>query len=493
MCLQADGSVFNPGLSIGAIDCADHFVNSTYKVLFIAETFARTVRLPYQNDDSCGAAVDGVKHYSGSITIMRMSTMWIKPGGLLTPALRVGFLLAAIGMAGSGTITLAQGAAPMAAPAAAGRQIGTVKTIAGSSITLATDTGQQVIVNVVDGARILQLAPGSTNLKDAQTIALTGIAPGDRVLVTGKPGDDAGSFAASRVILMKSSDIAQKHEMEQADWQKRGTGGIVSTIDAGTGALTVSSGAKKIQVNASGTTLFRRYAGDSVKFEDAKPGTLSQIQVGDQLRVRGAKSEDGSSVQAEEVVSGSFKHLAGVIASLDATTGTLTLKDLATKRTMTVKVTENSSVHALPPEAARRFAARARGVAAGAGGAQGSPQGSAAPVRDAGGMGGRTESGAGVGPAGTGQSGAGAGGMRSAGADLSQLVSRLPAGTIADLKVGDAVMIVASQADPASTQVTAVTLLSGVEPILAATPNGSTEMTLSPWSVGGGVPEGSAQ
>jgi hypothetical protein len=52
---------------------------------------------------------------------------------------------------------------------------------------------------------------------------------------------------------------------------------------------------------------------------------------------------------------------------------------------------------------------------------------------------------------------------------------------------------VVSQADPGSAQVTAVTLLSGVEPILAATPSGSPEMTLSPWSVGGGAPEGSAQ
>jgi hypothetical protein len=77
--------------------------------------------------------------------------------------------------------------------------------------------------------------------------------------------------------------------------------------------------------------------------------------------------------------------------------------------------------------------------------------------------------------------------------DLSQLVSRLPNKTIADLKVGDAVMIVASQPDPGSAKVTAVTLLSGVEPILAATPSGGPAMTLSPWNLGGGgegAPEG---
>ena len=71
------------------------------------------------------------------------------------------------------------------------------------------------------------------------------------------------------------------------------------------------------------------------------------------------------------------------------------------------------------------------------------------------------------------------------------MVSRLPNKTIADLKVGDAVMIVASQPDPGSATVTAVTLLSGVEPILAATPSGGPAMTLSPWNIGGeGAPEG---
>jgi hypothetical protein len=227
-----------------------------------------------------------------------------------------------------------------------------------------------------------------------------------------------------------------------------------------------------VAVNTSNKTQFRRYAGDSVKFEDAKPGTIAQIQAGDQLRVRGAKSEDGSSIQAEEIVSGSFKNLAGVIATIDAASGTLTLKDLTTKKTVTVLVTANSNVRTLPPQAAAMFAARAKGGAASAGGAGGSSQPAAGQGAEAPG-GGRP-----------------GGGGRSAGGDLSQLVSRLPNKTIADLKVGDAVMIVASQSDPGSASVTAVTLLSGVEPILAATP-GAPSMTLSPWSIGGeGAPEG---
>jgi len=398
--------------------------------------------------------------------------MLMKSGAFRTTVMGVSFMLAAMGALMAGVPGEAQ---TQAAPAAAGRQIGTVKAVSGTSITLTTDAGQQIVVSVPDGARILQLAPGSTNLKDAQTITLAGIAAGDRVLVTGKAGESAGDFTALRVILMKSSDIAQKHEMEQADWQKRGTGGIVSAVDAGTGALTVMVGAKKVQVRTSGSTQFRRYAGDSVKFEDAVPSTLAQIQTGDQLRVRGAKSEDGLSVQAEEVVSGSFKNLAGLIASIDAANGSLTLKDLATKKMMTVKVTANSSIHALPPQAARMYAARARGGSAAAGGTEASAQNGAGPARAAGG-----ERERGAGPSGAG---------RAAGSDLSQMVNRLPAATLADLKVGDAVMIVASQAEAGSAQVTAVTLLSGVEPLLAAASSGSPEMTLSPWSVGSGAPE----
>ncbi len=398
--------------------------------------------------------------------------MFRKTGGLRGAILGAALVLSA-GMVW-GSNCAAQAPAGASAPAAA-RQIGTIKSVTGSSITLTTDAGQQVSVSVLDGARILQLAPGSTSLKEAQAITLADIAVGDRVLVTGKPGGDASSLEALRVILMKSSDIAQKHETEQADWQKRGIGGIVSAVDAATGALTVTEGAKKITVNTSSKTEFRRYAGDSVKFEDARPGTLAQIRAGDQLRVRGAKSADGTSMDAEEVVSGSFKHLAGTIATIDAAKDTLTLKDLATKKVVTVKVTASSSVHTLPPRAAAMFAARAKGGASSGGEAQhagsqrvGQPAGVAA------GEGGAPEE-------------------RPAGMDLSQLVSRLPNEALSDLKVGDAVMIVASQSDPGSSTETAVTLLSGVEPILAATPSGTPAMTLSPWNIGGGAGDSSAQ
>jgi hypothetical protein len=78
------------------------------------------------------------------------------------------------------------------------------------------------------------------------------------------------------------------------------------------------------------------------------------------------------------------------------------------------------------------------------------------------------------------------GGQR-AGADLSQMLSRLPTETLGGLKVGDAVMIVATSPAADSSKSNAVTVLAGVDPILTAAPTG--EMTLSPWSVGSGAPD----
>ena len=82
----------------------------------------------------------------------------------------------------------------------------------------------------------------------------------------------------------------------------------------------------------------------------------------------------------------------------------------------------------------------------------------------------------------------GTGGMNAAGrpaggGDFQQMLNRLPAVTLADLHKGDAVLIVATEGSAAG-GATAITLLSGVEPILEAAPS-SQAMMLTPWSLGG--------
>jgi hypothetical protein len=52
------------------------------------------------------------------------------------------------------------------------------------------------------------------------------------------------------------------------------------------------------------------------------------------------------------------------------------------------------------------------------------------------------------------------------------------------LQKGDAVVILATQGSATGAS-TAITLLSGVEPILQAAPNATQAMMLTPWTLGG--------
>jgi hypothetical protein len=76
------------------------------------------------------------------------------------------------------------------------------------------------------------------------------------------------------------------------------------------------------------------------------------------------------------------------------------------------------------------------------------------------------------------------GGSRAGGGDMQQMLSRLPASTVADFQKGDAVMIVASEGQNGGTP-TLITLLGGVEPILQASP-GQASSILTPWSMSNG-------
>ena len=377
--------------------------------------------------------------------------------------LKIAFSAGILLSLGVGACAVLPAQAPTQAPAVAAipPKLGTVKTISGTSITLATDAGAMVTITVPDTAKVQQLAVGSTDLKTAKPAQFSDVAVGDRVLAAVRAGDTPDSFVAKQVVVMKSADIAQMQAAQQAAWKTNGVGGIVSAVDPASGTVTITSGAKSVAINTTSKTMFKRFASDSVKYQDAKTGTIAEIQPKDQLQARGTKSADGTSIQAEEVVSGSFEDLSGQLISVDAAAGKITLKDLGTKKLMTVNVTANSDLRLMPMQIATRFAARTNGGGAGAGG--------------------------GGGGGGYGGPGGGAGGMRrSASADLSQLISTFPAISVADLHKGDEVMIVASAPTPGATTVTATTVLTGVDPILTANPNGGMSLSMSIGGGGGG-------
>ena len=389
--------------------------------------------------------------------------------------------------AGSTVIQAGQpqsGQQPSAQASSAARPVGTIKSISGNTIILTTDAGSDVTVQVQDSAKLVRIAPGQKDLKDATPIQLGDLQPGDRILVRGKLADDGRSVAAASVIAMKKVDIADKQSREREEWQRHGFGGLVNNVDAGGNTINVSlpsPGEKKtVAIHFSKDTILRRYASDSVKFDDAKPAPLDQIKPGDQLRARGTRSADGAEFTADEIVSGTFRNIAGIISALDASAGTVTVQDLALKKSVTVKVTADSQLRKLPPPMAQRIAARLKGT----------PVEASSTATTAGGASSAANSGPPTKPNGPPSVGSGSGGMgRSGGggsADLQQAISRMPAATLADLQKGDAVMGVATEGGPNGVP-TVITLLGGVEPILEASPNSSASTILSPWSLGTGA------
>lgn len=358
-------------------------------------------------------------------------------------------------------ITLALGQ-QTTTPEASTRKIGTVKAIDGQTVTLKADAGPDVKIIIQDSTRLAQLPAGQTDLKAAVPIQLKDVQVGDRMLVRGKPGDDNQSVIASFVVLMKQADLAQKQQHDREDWQKRGVGGIVTGIDGTGGVITISvTPTYSIAVKTSPKTVFLRYAPDSVKFSDAKRGTFDQIKSGDQLRTRGDRSEDGKQVTAEEIVSGSFRNIAGTVTSVDAANNIIHVMDLITKKPVQVKVTSDSQLRKLTPQMAQGLAMLLKGRP------EGTPAPAAAPGPPAGRPGGPP--------------------------DLQRMLGRVPTVTLAELQKGDALMIVSTQSEGA-VPVSAITLLAGVEPVLTASSSASGAATLlSGWNMSASMGDAASQ
>lgn len=384
---------------------------------------------------------------------------------------RIALPLAALLSLSSAALTAQNAASPAPAPATqtgAPRQSGTVKAVTPQDFVLTLASGQDYAVTVPASAHILLVDPATRDLKNAQPGTMADVAAGDKAIVLGTAGDAGQMMTATRVLLLKSGAIAALHAGEQAAWA-RSLGGIVKTVDSSTGVIMVANGSRNYTINTSASTVVRRYAGASIRFEDAVKSTVTAVQAGDQVQARGQRSADGMTLAADEIVTGSFSNFSGTLTAVDTTAGTVTLKDLATKKTVTVAISGQTNLRKLPA-----------GYGQGAAGASGAGSSSPAGANGQSATGSTAPSAQG----GTGGGGAGAGASGRSGAghlDLSRIMNRLPTETAAELKQGDAVMIVASNAGDSGNP-TAITLLSGVEKILAASPAG--QNTLSPWSLG---------
>lgn len=356
--------------------------------------------------------------------------------------------------------------------------VGTVTTADASArtLTVKTDDGAEAKVAVAANARVAQIPPGETNLQKANPTELSAIRPGDRVLARGPLAD--GVVQATLVVLMSQSDIAKKNQAEQQLWASKGISGIVTAVDAAAGTITINArgpqGSTPVTISLNSNAIVKRYAEGSVKFSDAVASSLKEIEVGDQVRALGARSEDGTSYKADQLISGAFRNLAVTVRSINAEARTLEVIDLDTKKPVTVVLGKETNLKRLPEQAASFMAMAINGGfaamrAMGGGAGQGPPAGGP--------------------PAGDPPAGgppAGGGMRRGAGDMMSMVIDRAPALELSELKKDDPLILSVSKTKDAN-KVVAITVLAGVEPILATPSSGSRAMQLGAWNLDGGA------
>ncbi len=329
--------------------------------------------------------------------------------------------------------------------------------VAQRRLTAKSDAGASVWVAVEEKARLLRAKPGARDLSEATPVAFEALNVGDRILVRGTFAEDRSSLVARQIVVMTHEDLSSRHEAERSDWTRRGILGVVTAVDPASGDVTLQmrrfGGATAMVLpTANRAIAFRRYAPDSVKFSDALPSRLSEIQVGDQLRALGERSPDGTQFMAEQIVFGTFRTVAGEVESVDAEKGLLTLHDDESGKSLAVTVGPDARIRRLSPEFVARLAPRA-GNAPG-GGAESPRPGNARPE-------------AGRPPG----EGAGQGSERARawrpGGGGQDLLDRLPAATLADLKPGERVLVSSTKgADPS--KLTAIALVTGLDALRPA-------------------------
>jgi len=378
-------------------------------------------------------------------------------------------------------------------------------------IVVRTGAGD-VVAEFNEKTIFVRVPPGETSLEKAEPITLEDISVGDRVLAQGQVSADRKSLPARRFIVMTKSSITEKQTKEQEAWKTRGISGLVQSVDAQTKSVIIKvsspEGTKLVTLNPNGKTSYRRYASGSVRFADSKPGKFEDIKAGDLVRALGEKSKDGLAYSPEMVISGTFMMAGGPVTKVMPDSNEIVIQNLATKKPLTVVIGKDSVVRRLPPPLANMLAARLQGSSPG--GSSGTP-GEHAPSMMRPGEQPAAEQGAGNasaaqtgrpsaggtavqgGPPSGGQrmgemvsGGNGQGGMRPGGngrgrmmaGDLSETFDRLPPITIAEIPVGE-VILVSCAASPDDPTATAIMLAAGAEPILTQPSKGGGSVNYS--------------
>lgn len=345
--------------------------------------------------------------------------------------------------------------------------IGAVTSIdqAANQITIKTDAGASVSVTVNAQTVYRRLPPGQTSLAQAETITSADLKVGDRVLVPSGATLAAGA-AARQVIVMAREAVAARRDQQREDWRTRGVNGRVLAIDAAKKEISMETrtrdSAQTLTIVANEKARIRRFAPGSLRPDDAIAGNFADIRVGDQIRVLGNRQE--FRVTAEEIISGTVTRLLGTLEKVDSSRNEVVVKDTQSGKSTVITLLPATTLRRVPADFAETLARgqQRRGENANLTDAQRAAQreqrearrrerestaaGAAAPVggqdpnspRRPGGGGGRNP---------------------------QQMFENFPVITAAELKKGDAVMVVGTATNDAA-RVMAATLVTGNAEIL---------------------------
>jgi hypothetical protein len=240
-------------------------------------------------------------------------------------------------------------------------------------------------------------------------------------------------------------------------------------------------GQKTVTITTSGETQFTRYVPESVKYTDAKPSSFADLKPGDQLRILGNANADGTTIAAERVISGAFRTISATIVSVASDGKQMQVNDTQTKSQIVVTLTDDSAVRRLPPPVAAMLAKRlSPGSKPGAANnPEPTPEAASGPSAGA--------SQPDAGDAAARPSGRPPGSGRNGG-DISQMLERLPKIPASELKIGEPVIISGGSGDD-KTHLTAINVISGVEPLFASSPSSAGRSSaLGMWSLDIGSP-----
>jgi len=339
--------------------------------------------------------------------------------------------------------------------------LGEVKSIdaAAKQLTIKTDAGSMVTVSLTDKTTYKKLAPGQTTLDNSTDVTFADLAEGDRIMARGTVAADQKSVPAYMIVVMTKGDLAKKADAERAEWRRRGILGVITALKPETKEITIThrtmAGSQAIVIPVTDKTEMRRYAPDSIKFGDAKPSDFSELKVGDQLRALGDRTEDPLRFNPQKVVTGSFRTVGGVVKEIDAATGEIKIAELEKKTPLTIIIKQDAVLRRFPAEMGMGFGARPGGGAGGPGAAAPAGGGQAPAAQGNGQQ--RPQGGGGPG---------GPGGGRPGGFNINDMLERLPTISIADVKVGDTIIVSSTQGvDP--TRLTAISLVAGADTLLA--------------------------